>query len=157
MARKHALFISVAVACALVAGVFAAVRTTELGASASTGNTLSDRELTTRDRQLDRLARRIDEHARKRPPKLPALRMPSRSGSGSSAVLSSNSGPGPSGPSQALISNSGPGSSTSGHDDFDHDEFDDDDSSGHGRGGDDDDHDGDSSGYGGHDDDGDDD
>ena len=36
MARKHALLISLAVALALVAGAFAAVRTTELGASAST-------------------------------------------------------------------------------------------------------------------------
>lgn len=140
MARKHALLISLAVACALVAGVFAAIRTTELGASASTGTGLSDRQVTTRDRQLDRIAKRIRAHARKRPPKLPGLRIPVSSGSVSSGVNSSgggsiSSGPGPA--PQVLVSNSGPGSTSSGnHDDFeDNDEFDDhDDSSGHGHG-----------------------
>lgn len=126
MARKHALLISLAVACALVAGVFAAVRTTELGASASTGTGLSDRQLTTRDRQLDKIAKRIRAHARKRPPKLPGLRMPVSSGSRSSGSLSSGPGPGP----QVLVSNSGPGLTSSGHhddhfDDHGHDDHDD--------------------------------
>jgi hypothetical protein len=127
MARKHAVLISLAVACALVAGVFAAVRTTELGASASSGTGLSDRQLTTRDRELNRISKRIRAHARKRPPALPELRVPGSSGSGSSGFSSSgggsiSSGPGP-GP-QVLVSNAGPGSILSGH----HDDFDD-----HGR------------------------
>lgn len=127
MARKHAVLISLAVACALVAGVFAAVRTTELGASASAGTGLSDRLLTTRDRELNRIAKRIRAHARKRPPALPELRVPVSSGSGSSGFSSSgggsiSSGPGP-GP-QVLVSNAGSGSILSGH----HDDFDD-----HGR------------------------
>jgi hypothetical protein len=143
MARKHAVLISLAVASALVAGVFAAVRTTELGASASAGTTLSAADLSSRDRELDRMSKHLRAHARKRPPKLPALVVPASAG----GSVPSGHGPGP-----QLVSNSGPGSASSGpggfdddgedfddHDEHfdDHDE-DDDDSSGHG--GDDDDH-----------------
>lgn len=115
MARKHALLISLAVACALVAGVFAAVRTTELGASASNGTTVSKQDLTSRDRELDRIAKRIRAHERKRPPKLPALVASSGGSGGSGGSISSGPGPGP----QVLVSNSGPGAMSSGHHDDD--------------------------------------
>jgi hypothetical protein len=144
MARKHIVFISLAVALALVAGVFAATRTTELGASASTGTTLSDSELAGRDRELDRMAKQIRAHARKRPPKLPALVVPDSSGV-SGGSLSSGPGTG-----LQLVSNSGPGSASSGHadefgedDDFDDDLDGDDESEDHSSGhGDDDGDDG---------------
>jgi hypothetical protein len=139
MARKHAVLISLAVASALVAGVFAAVRTTELGASASAGTTLSAADLSSRDRELDRMSKQIRAHARKRPPKLPALVVPASAG----GSVSSGHGLGP-----QLVSNSGPGSASSGPGGFDDggDDFDDHDE-------DDDDHeDGDSSGHGGDDD-----
>jgi hypothetical protein len=139
MARKHVLLISLAVAAALVAGVFAAVRTTELGVSATTGG-VSDADLTTRDRQLDRIAKRVRAQAQKRPPKLPSLRLPSGSsgsgGLGNSRLSSSGSTP------QLVVSSSGPGPSGHHDDDDDHDRFDDrghdrdDDHSGHGHGGD---------------------
>ncbi len=125
MARKHALLISLVVALALVAGVFAAVRTTELGASASSATEVSDAQIQTRDRQLDRISKRIRTQARKRPPKLSALAVPASSGASGSPGGSISSGPGP-GPQ--LVSSSGPGSVSSGHDfddDHGHDDFDD--------------------------------
>lgn len=91
MARKHALFISLAVAAALVAGIFAALRTTELGASAATP-TVSDAQISARDHQLDRIQTRLERQARKRPPRLPAVRVASQSGGGVVALVSSGSG-----------------------------------------------------------------
>jgi hypothetical protein len=89
MARRHALFISLVVAAALVAGVFAALRTTELGASAATP-ALSDAQISARDRQLDRIQTRLDRQARKRPPRLAALRS-SSSGRATEFAVSSES------------------------------------------------------------------
>jgi hypothetical protein len=131
MARKHALLISLVVAGALVAGVFAAVRTTELGASASAAPSVSGSDISRRDHQLDRLAKQIEAHARKRPPKLPKLRVPAASGSGVAAA-SASSGTGAAA-NMASTSDPGPSSSDSsyGDDQFD-DHGDDDESDDHG-------------------------
>jgi hypothetical protein len=130
MARKHALFISLAVAAALIAGVFAALRTTELGASAAT-STLSDAQISARDRQLDRIQARLDRQARKRPPRVAALRSSGSADGGTVLAVSSQSG------------SSGSGSHDDEHfddhgHDGDEDRFDDhgrdEDHGGHGRG-----------------------
>jgi hypothetical protein len=92
MARKHALFISLAVAAALVAGTFAALRTTELGASAATP-AVSEAQISARDRQLDRIQTRLERQARKRPPRLSAVRTPAGPSGGVAALVSSSSGP----------------------------------------------------------------
>ena len=96
MARKHVFFLSLALAAALVAGVFAALRTTELGASAATP-AVSDAQIAAHDGRLDRFAKQIDRQARKRPPQLPALRSASASGSSATApaVFATSSGPSP--------------------------------------------------------------
>jgi hypothetical protein len=123
MARKHAFLISIAVALALVAGVYAAMQTTELGASASSSPEVSDAQIRQRDRQLDRIAQKIRTHRKKRPPAVPALVAPGSSGTRASSGGSLSSGPGP-GP-QILVSNSGPGSASSGHGHDDDGHFDD--------------------------------
>lgn len=117
MARKHTLLISLAIAGALVAGVFAAVRTTGLGASTSAATQVSDRQLRARDHQLDRIARRIKAQSRKRPPKLPELRLPDSSANGTSRSTAgaalSDSAP------AVMVAGSGPGSDD-GHETDDH-------------------------------------
>ena len=93
MQRKHAFVISLIVAAALVAGAFAALRTSDIGAaSASSGpSETSDAAISQRDSKLDRLAARIHRQAGKRPPRLPAIR--DSSGSGQAiATRSSSSG-----------------------------------------------------------------
>lgn len=83
MNRKHALLIAIALGVAAVAGTLAAVQTTSLGAEAAT---VSDSEITKRQRQLDRAAANLRRQAKRRPPALPA--MPASSGGGTVAFRS---------------------------------------------------------------------
>jgi hypothetical protein len=116
MDRRHGLFIAVAIGLAAIAGTYAALQTTDLGAQAATS---SEKEIAAADVRLDEQEAALRRAARKRPPKLPKL--PARalagasggdvstaSGPGSAASAAAApawavSGPGPSG-------NSGPGS-----------------------------------------------
>jgi hypothetical protein len=70
MTRRHALVISVFLALALVAGAFAALRTSGLGARASTVPAV---EIAAKTRQLDRFERALRREAQSRPPALPPL------------------------------------------------------------------------------------
>jgi hypothetical protein len=70
MNRRHALVISIFLALALLAGSFAALRTTQLGARAAT---VPPAQLAAKNRQLDRYEAALRREARKRPPALPSL------------------------------------------------------------------------------------
>jgi hypothetical protein len=67
--RIHALFIALALGIAAVAGTFAALETTSLGAEAAT---VSEAEIAARDRKLDRAEAALRRAAKRRPPRLPA-------------------------------------------------------------------------------------
>lgn len=71
MTRIHALLIALAVSFAVVAGTFAALRTTRLGTSSSP--TVSPTEIARQTRLLDRTQVQLQRALAKRPPKLPAL------------------------------------------------------------------------------------
>jgi hypothetical protein len=79
MKRIHGLFIALTLGVAAVAGTFAALETTSLGAQAAT---LSDGQIEAREQKLDRAEKEIRRAADRRPPALPTL--PSR---GSQALL----------------------------------------------------------------------
>ena len=123
MHKAHAAIIALALGVAAVAGTFAALETTSLGAQAASGS--GGGQLAVRKAKLDRAERKLNRAVKRRPPALPPI----------PAAASLSSGSGSSGP------NPGPGgpvvSDDSGHNEFEDDEFDDD---GHGRhhGGDDD-------------------
>jgi hypothetical protein len=70
MNRRHALVISIFLALALVAGAFAALRTNQLGARATT---VPAAQIAAKNRQLDRYESALRRQARKRPPAVPAL------------------------------------------------------------------------------------
>jgi hypothetical protein len=160
MNRRHGLFLAVAIGLAAIAGTYAALQTTDLGAQAAT---LSEKEIAAADIRLDKQEAALRRAARKRPPRLPKL--PARASGGlavassgpaaGAATVASTPAPAPSGGSfsSGPSGNSGPGSWDDHDDDHHHeDDFDDDDHSGHGGGGDDD-FDDDHSGHGGGDDD----
>jgi len=71
MKRIPALVIAVALAVAVIAGTFAALRTTQLGAG--TTSTVSAAELQKRTRALNRADAALRREARRKPPALPAL------------------------------------------------------------------------------------
>ncbi len=71
MKRIHALLISAAVAFAVAAGTFAALRTTQLGSANSPG--ISPTELTRQTRALDRTQAQLKRALHKQPPKLPPV------------------------------------------------------------------------------------
>lgn len=71
MNRRHAAVIALFLALALVAGMFAAVRTTRLGATATAS--VPTAQIAAKSRQLDRLEAKLRVAANKRPPALPAL------------------------------------------------------------------------------------
>lgn len=115
MDRRHGLFIAVAIGLAAIAGTYAALQTTDLGAQAATS---SEQEIAAADVRLDRQEAALRKAARKRPPRLPKL--PARAAGVGGGVAASgpasappvaafaptpapSGGPGPSG-------NSGPGS-----------------------------------------------
>ena len=71
MNRRHAAVIALFLALALVAGMFAAVRTTRLGATSTAS--VAPAQIAAKNRQLDRLEAKLRLAAKKRPPGLPAL------------------------------------------------------------------------------------
>ncbi len=71
MKRIHALLISAAVAFAVAAGTFAALRTTQLGSANSPG--ISPTELARQTRALDRTQAQLKRALHKQPPKLPPV------------------------------------------------------------------------------------
>jgi hypothetical protein len=76
MDRRHALVISIFLGIALLAGSFAAIRTTQLGAQATV---VPAAQIAAKNRQLDRYEATLRREARTRPPSLPAL--PAKAGS----------------------------------------------------------------------------
>ena len=71
MQKIHALLIALAVGFAVVAGAFAAFRTTQLGPSSS--QQISPALLAAQNRALDRTEAALRRSARTRPPKLPKV------------------------------------------------------------------------------------
>ena len=69
MNRRHALIIALGLGVAAVAGTFAAIQTTTLGAEAGT---VSPAQIQARERQLDRAERKLRRQARRRPPAVPS-------------------------------------------------------------------------------------
>lgn len=155
MNRRHGLFIAFAIGLAAIAGTYAALQTTDLGAQAAT---VSEKEIAAADVRLDKQEAALRRAARKRPPRLP--RLPEKASARAAAAAAPASAPAaaaPQAPSPAAGSfssgpsdNSGQGSyDDHGSSDFEDDDFDDDDFDDHG--------DDDSSGHGGDDSGGDDD
>jgi hypothetical protein len=70
--RRHAAVISLFLAVALLLGMVATIRTTQLGATASAPAT-SAAAVARRNRQLDRAEAALRKAAARRPPTLPAL------------------------------------------------------------------------------------
>jgi len=71
MNRLHALLIAVAIALAIAAGTFAALRTTQLSATPSGGVTAA--EVARQQAALNRVKIRLRHALERRPPKLPPL------------------------------------------------------------------------------------
>jgi hypothetical protein len=71
MNRLHALLIAVAIALAIAAGTFAALRTTQLSATPSGGVTAA--EIARQQAALHRVKIRLRHALEQRPPKLPPL------------------------------------------------------------------------------------
>jgi hypothetical protein len=72
MKRTHALLIAVVLALSAVAGTFAALRTTQLGArQAAHGAVLGTAQIAQRNRALDRAQAALAAELRKQPPPLP--------------------------------------------------------------------------------------
>jgi hypothetical protein len=69
MNRRHAAVIALFLALALVAGAFAALRTTTLGARSQA---VPAAQIAAKSRQLDRFEARLARAAKRRPPALPA-------------------------------------------------------------------------------------
>jgi hypothetical protein len=70
MTRRHAFVISIFLSLALVAGAFAALRTSRLGARSAA---LDAAQVAATNRQLDRFEATLRREAQKRPPALPPL------------------------------------------------------------------------------------
>jgi hypothetical protein len=113
MNRKHGLFLAVALGLAAVAGTYAAMQTTDLGAQAAT---VSAREIAAADKRLDKQEAALQRAARKRPPKLPKLppRAQAASAGSPGAAAAAPAAAAPAAPAPASpappVSNSGPGS-----------------------------------------------
>jgi hypothetical protein len=69
MNRRHAAVIALFLAVALVAGAFAALRTTSLGSHAQA---VPAAQIAAKSRQLDRFEARLAREAKRKPPALPA-------------------------------------------------------------------------------------
>lgn len=71
MSRRHVTVISLFLASALVLGMFATLRTTQLGAGSTPK--VSAVQIAQRNRQLDRVEASLRKAARQKPPALPAV------------------------------------------------------------------------------------
>jgi hypothetical protein len=131
MNRKHGLFIAVAIGLAAIAGTYAALQTTDLGAQAAT---VSEQEIAAADVRLDKQEAALAKAAKKRPPKLPKLPARATAPAGGGGGGAFGSGPGSAAPAAAAPAPapSGPGpSATAGPVGFDdhgghHDDHEDD-------------------------------
>lgn len=72
MNRRHAALTALLLAVALVAGMFATLRTTQLGAT-SAAPKVTAAQIAQRNRQLDAIEAKLRLQARRKPPALPAL------------------------------------------------------------------------------------
>jgi aminoglycoside phosphotransferase (APT) family kinase protein len=73
MKRLHALLIALALAVAVVAGTFAALRTTQLGAKATSANRVDAAQIARQNRALDRAEAALRAELKRRPPAIAAL------------------------------------------------------------------------------------
>ena len=73
MKRTHAFAVVIIVAFAAIAGTFAALRTTRLGASAQATTHVSAAQIVKQNRALDRAERALVAELRKKPPAVPPL------------------------------------------------------------------------------------
>jgi hypothetical protein len=73
MKRTHGFLIALALAFAVVAGTFAALRTTQLGAKATATPRTSDAALLRQARALDRAEAALHKQLAQKPPALPAV------------------------------------------------------------------------------------
>jgi hypothetical protein len=78
MKRTHALIVAIVVAFAAIAGTFAALRTTQLGANANASSHVSAAQIAKQNLALDRAERTLLAELHKRPPALPPLPVSSR-------------------------------------------------------------------------------
>jgi hypothetical protein len=86
MKRTHALIVAVVVAFAAIAGTFAALRTTQLGANATATSHVSAVQIAKQTRALDRAERTLLAELRKKPPAIPPLPVASHPGAAPAAV-----------------------------------------------------------------------
>jgi hypothetical protein len=135
MNRRHGLFLAVAIGLAAIAGTYAALQTTDLGAQAAT---LSERQVAEADVRLDRQEAALRRAAKKHPPRLPEL--PAKASGGQAGGSGAAAAPAPAAPAPApagaSFSSGSSGSSGSGSSDDGGDDSGDD-HSGHGGGGED--------------------
>jgi hypothetical protein len=129
MERRHGFFLATALGLAAIAGSYAAMQTTDLGAQAAS---VSQKEIAAADVRLDKQEAALRRAAKKRPPRLPKL--PAKASASTSvapgaAAPAASAGPAAPAPAPSGSLGSGP-SDDSGHgsydDDFDDDDFDDD-------------------------------
>jgi hypothetical protein len=73
MKRTHAFAVAIAVAFAAIAGTFAALRTTQLGANARATTHVGAAQIAKQNLALDRAERALLAELRKKPPALPPL------------------------------------------------------------------------------------
>jgi len=73
MKRTHAFAIAIVVAFSAVAGTFAALRTTRLGANAQATTHVSTAQIVNQNRAIDRAERALIAELRKKPPAVPPL------------------------------------------------------------------------------------
>ena len=73
MKTSHALFLALAVGIAAVAGTYAALRTSQLGAAAAQAPQVSSEAIVRRSRALDRAQVALRTQLRRRPPALPRV------------------------------------------------------------------------------------
>ena len=72
MKRTHALLLALALGIAVVAGAFAALRTTQLGSRATATN-VSSTQIARQNAALNRAEATLRAELRRRPPRIPAL------------------------------------------------------------------------------------
>jgi hypothetical protein len=87
MHKAHAIIIAVALGVAAVAGTFAALQTTSVGAQAAPSSSAA--EIAKRDAKLDQAEKNLTRAAKRRPPALPPL---PAGGSGIAAAAAPASG-----------------------------------------------------------------
>lgn len=118
MKRRHGFFLATALGLAAIAGSYAAMQTTDLGAQAAT---VSENEIAAADVRLDKQEAALRRATKKRPPRLPKLPVrDARPGGAAAGVAPTGVGPTAAAQAPAAPAVTSPGSS-GGHDEFDDD------------------------------------